>query len=105
MAAVRAAHAERRRGRAHSAPRTQGAIHLHIDRLALHGVTQADAPRLTAALEAELTTLAAQPARLASFAADNLPSSRITLGRVPEHTGRATAAAVWASIAPSGESR
>jgi hypothetical protein len=101
----RRAHAERRRARTHSAPR-KGAVHLHIGRLALHGVTQADAPRLAAALEAGLTTLASQSgARLAPLAAPNLPPSRIVAGRTPEHTGRAAAGAVWSRIAAPGEPR
>ncbi len=99
------AHAERRRERTGSTPSAQGAVHLHIDRLALHGVTQADAPRLVTALKAELAALAAQPAHFAPLAANNLPSPRIATGRTPEHTGRAAAAAVWSRVAAPGEPR
>jgi len=92
-----------RRARTRSAPRKQGAIHLHIERLALHGVNRADAPRLTAALEAELATLATQPAHFVPLAAASLLSSRIATGHTPEHTGRAAAGAVWSRIAAPGE--
>jgi len=92
-------HAERRRNRAGSKAQQAGAIHLHIERLALHGIIPANAPRLTAALEAELTALAAQLTQFPPFAADTVPHARIAVGGTPEHTGRAIANSVWSSIA------
>ncbi len=98
------AHAERRRRRANTTP--QSTTHLHIDRLVLHGVSQSDTARLAAAIERELTTLAAQSnTHFAPFATESLRAQRIVPGRTPEHTGRRAAGAVWSSIAASGAPR
>jgi hypothetical protein len=93
------AHADRRRARAGSTTLQTSAIHLHIDRLVLHGIPQSEAPRLAAVMERELATLATQPAHFVPLAADSLRSPHITAVRTPEHTGRAAAGAVWSSIA------
>jgi hypothetical protein len=100
------AHAARRRERANVVPPGRGAVHLDIDRLVLHGVAHADAPRLAAAMEGALAALAAQPAaRFNPLEAASLASPRIVAGRTPEHTGRAVAGAVWSRVAAPGEQR
>jgi hypothetical protein len=47
----------------------RGTIHLNIERLVLRGVAPGEVGRLTAALQSELTWLAAQPGQV--FAAAN----------------------------------
>jgi hypothetical protein len=96
------AHAERRRERTNSP--VSGAVRLHIDRLVLQGVAQVDAGRLVRALEAELAGLAAQPSsHFVPIMAASLPAARIYVGRAPEQTGRAVAAALWSGLTGAGQ--
>jgi hypothetical protein len=92
--------AARRRGRFPAAETAARAVHVHIDRLVLHGVATADAPRLAAGLERELAARAVEPsAHFEALEAARLPPSRIAAGRVPEQTGRTAANAVWSALA------
>lgn len=90
---------DRRRG-----GRAARAVELRVDELALHGVAQADAAALTAAMSEELSRLAGQVGDVASLRAGQLVAPPYAPG-TPAETGRAAAAALWAGVGHQGRSR
>ena len=83
---------------------SQQAIDLHIDELVLHGVAQADAAAMTAALGEELSRLAARPASFTPLQADHLAVAPYAAG-APRETGQAVAASLWSGVRQQGQTR
>jgi hypothetical protein len=84
-------------------PSARAAVRVHIGRLVLHSVALADAGRLTAALEAELADLAAEPGQFfAPASAPRATTAHFEAPEGPERIGRAAGAALWSGIQQSG---
>lgn len=84
-------------------PPPRGTVRVHIERLVLHGVVWADAKRVAAALEAELSGLASEAGQVFTPAsAPRAAPVRYEAAQGPERTGRAAAAALWSSIKRAG---
>jgi len=77
---------------------------IHIDRLVLHGVAQADAASLSAGLKSELQRLLVAPDVTRTLAGLGHPAclraGRVRIGpaQSPSHTGQAIAGAIVRSV-------
>jgi hypothetical protein len=89
-----------RRGRRFIPAVSSGAeVQVRIERLLLHGVTQAEAGQIAQALAAELSRLVAEPAQVfASVSAPRAPLVHFQAAEGPERIGRAAAAALWSGV-------
>lgn len=78
------------------------ALQLHIGRITLQGLAQAEGRRVAAAFDSELRRLAATqpwPAASLALSAASLPPLQRAAGERPETTGRRLAARIAARIA------
>jgi hypothetical protein len=95
--------AQQRRER-HLPSQRQAAVRLHIGQLVLHGVPLGEAGAMTAALEAELTRLAAVPDQIFAHAdARRVGPVHFVPDGAPDRKGRAVAAALWGGALSAGK--